>query len=140
MGSTRTVVFVCLHGSAKSLLAAQYFGRLAIQRRVDVAAVAAGVEPEPEIPPKVIAGFLEDGIDVRGRRPRAVTGEELAKACHVVSFGCDLGEMVPPGLSVERWDDVPPVSDGFPVARDVIVGRLPRLLAKLEGAQASPAG
>ena len=133
MGSARTVVFVCLHGSAKSLIAAEHFRRLARQRGVDLEAFSAGMEPDPEVPPKVIQGLLEDGIDVRGRRPRPVTGEALAKACHVVSFGCDLGEMAPPDLPIERWDDVPAVSDGFAVARDLIVARLPRLLAKWEG-------
>ena len=132
MGSAGTIVFVCLHGSAKSLIAAEYFRRLARQRGVDAEAISVGVEPDPEIPPKVVQGLLEDGIDVRGRRPRPVTGAALAKACHVVSFACDLGEMVPPGLPIERWDDVPAVSDGFGAARDIIVRRLPPLLARWE--------
>lgn len=130
MPSGGTVVFVCLHGSAKSLIAAEHFRRLARQCGVDLEAVSGGVESDAEVPPKVIQGLLEDGIDVRGRRPRPVTGEALAKACHVVSFGCDLKGMLPPGLAVERWDDVPAVSDGFAVARDAIVARLPRLLAE----------
>lgn len=128
--TTPTVVFVCLHGSAKSLIAAEYFGRLAAERGLDVRATSAGIEPDADIPLNVIAGLLQDGIDVRGRRPRHLTAEELARASHVVSFSCDLGKVAPPGLTVERWDDIPAVSADFDTARDVIVARLQRLLTE----------
>ena len=132
MTATGTVVFVCLHGSAKSLIAAEYLARLAAERGLAVRATSAGVEPDAAIPPTVTQGLLEDGIDVRGRRPRQLTAEELAKASHVVYFGCDLGEVAPRGLTVERWDDIPAVSADFRVARDAIVAHLRRLLAEWE--------
>lgn len=135
MAATYTMVFVCLHGSGKSLIAMEHVRQLAAQRGMDVLATAAGIDPDPEIPPKVVKGLLEDGIDVRRHRPRRVTQEELANAWHVVSFGCDLGDVAPPGLTIECWDDVPAVSEDFNVARDVIVARLPQLLAACEGYQ-----
>ncbi len=92
-------------------------------------AASAGIEPDGQIPPKVVHGLLEDGIDVRGRRPRPVTHEELANASHVVTFGCDLPVRAA-GLYVERWDDVPAVSEDFKKACDAIVARLMRLLDK----------
>lgn len=132
MKTPRTVLFVCLHGSAKSLIAAEYFGRLAARRGLDVRATSVGTEPDADIPANVITGLLQDGIDVRDRRPRRLTTEDLAKASHVVSFGCDLSRVAPPGLAVERWDDVPAVSADFATARDAIVARLRRLLVDWE--------
>ncbi len=123
------MLFICLHGSAKSVIAAEHFRRLAVQRRLDVRAASAGIEPDCEIPPKVVHGLLEDGIDVRGRRPRPVTHEELANVSHVITFSCDL-PVGAAGLYVERWDDVPAVSQDFKKARDAIVARLMRLLDK----------
>jgi hypothetical protein len=58
-----------------------------------------------------------------------VTGEDIRSAWRVVSFGCDLGAP-PPGVTFERWDDVPAVSEGYRAARDAIVSRLPLLLAE----------
>lgn len=127
-----TILFVCLHGSAKSLIAAEYFRRLAAQKGLNVHATSAGTEPDPEIPPRVVERLLEDGIDVRGRRPRAVTEGELAGAARVVAFGCDLSTMTPPGVVLERWDDIPAVNADFQAARDAIVARLERLLTKWE--------
>ncbi|MGH7267748.1 MAG: heat-shock protein HtpX, partial [Candidatus Rokuibacteriota bacterium] len=106
----RTVVFVCLHGAAKSVLAAAALRRLAARRGVSLDAVALGTEPDPEIAPAVVQALLEEGVDVRGQRPRAVTRQDLAAAWRAVSFGCDLAPLAPPGLPVERWDDVPAVS------------------------------
>jgi hypothetical protein len=82
-----------------------------------------------------VAGLLAEGIDVRGQRPRRVTDDDLRAAARVVSFGCDLGA-VAPGIPVERWDDVPAVSENYRAARDMIVARLPALLERVPRASA----
>src|SRR5919106_1489229 len=43
------VLFVCLHGAAKSVVAAAHFRRLAKGRGLSFDAVAAGTEPDPEL-------------------------------------------------------------------------------------------
>jgi arsenate reductase len=127
----RTVLFVCLHGAAKSVVAAAEFERLARARGVDARAASAGTEPDAEIAPVVVARLLQEGIDLRGLRPRRVTPEDVARASRVVSFGCDLGDLTLPGVPVERWDDVPAVGEDFDRARAAITARLQRLLESL---------
>ena len=46
-----------------------------------------------------------------------MTLADLETASRVVTFACDLGDLAPPGLSLERWDDVPAVSEDFKKAR-----------------------
>ncbi len=46
----------------------------------------------------------------------------------MVAFGCDLGPLAARARRVERWDDVPAVSEDFKTARDVIVARVTALL------------
>lgn len=125
--SEDTVLFVCLHGAAKSLIAASHLERLARERGISTRAEFAGAEPDPELTPAAVAGLEAEGIHVRGQRPRRVTADDIRGAARVVSFGCDLGALAP-GVPVERWDDVPAVSENYRAARDVIVARLPALL------------
>jgi hypothetical protein len=73
MMATRTVVFVCQHGAAKSVLAAALVERLAADRGVPLRALARGTEPEPQIALAVAAGLLVQGIDVGAWQPRPVT-------------------------------------------------------------------
>jgi arsenate reductase len=122
------VLFVCLHGSAKSLIAAEYFNRLAAARGLAARATSAGTEPDDAIPPRVTQGLREDGIDVTGRRPRRPTPADVEGAAVVITFGCDLGELAARATHIERWDDVPAVSEDFKRARDVIVARVSGLL------------
>ena len=124
---SETVVFVCLHGAAKSVVAAVYWNRFAAERGIEIRATAAGIDPEPEIPPSVRDGLRRDGLDIGHLRPRRVTRDELTSAARVVSFGCDLRDLAP-DRAVERWDDVPAVSDGFAPARDAIAARVRQLL------------
>lgn len=123
-----TILFICLHGSAKSLIAAEHLNRLARSRGLVLRGESAGVEPEADVPPPVITGLGEDGIDVQGYTPRHVTAGRLAAATRIVSFGCDLSRMLPARKLVEQWDDVPMVSDGYAAARDAIVARVVALL------------
>jgi len=132
--SDRTVVFVCLHGAAKSLIAATLFQRLADERGLAVRSTFAGTEPDPAIQPNVVARLLEEGVDVRPLRPRRVTRDELASAWRVVSFGCDLAALAP-DARIERWDDVPAVSEDYGRARDVIAARVRMLVGQASCAQ-----
>jgi len=134
MPSRPTVLFVCLHGSAKSLIAAEHFRRLAAEHGRPVETTSAGVEPDAEVPQHVVAGLRTDGFDVLGRRPRPLTDDAVHQADLVVSFGCDLdGRLREQAAArpVIRWDDVPAVSDGYEAARDEIVRRLVPLLDEL---------
>ncbi len=125
------VLFVCLHGAAKSVVGAAHFRRLAAARGLDAEAVAAGTEPDAELTPAAARGLAGDGLTPRPGRPRPVTLYDLGAATRVVSFGCD----VKPGAGqpVERWDDVPAIGEGYGVARDRIVARVERLVAELAG-------
>jgi protein-tyrosine-phosphatase len=124
------VLFVCLHGAAKSVLAAARFERLAARRGLRATADFAGTEPDPEIAPRVVKELAAEGVDLRGRRPRPVTAADVATATRIVSFGCDLATLGP-RAPVDRWDDVPAVSDGYETARDAIDRRLARLVDEL---------
>lgn len=126
-----TVLFVCLHGSAKSLIAAEYLNVLARERGIPLRGESSGVEPDASVPAPVVTGLAEEGIDVRAYVPRAVTTERLASAAQIVSFGCDLSNMIPRGRPVEQWDDLPLVSDGYATARDAIVARVAMLLDRV---------
>ena len=125
------VLFVCLHGSAKSLIAAEYFNRLAATRGLAARATSAGTEPDDTIPPGVTQGLGDDGINVAGRRPQRPPLADVENAAVVVTFACELGDLASRAARIERWDDVPAVSQDFKRARDVIVGRVTALLDAL---------
>jgi arsenate reductase (thioredoxin) len=128
MGDVRTVLFLCPHNAAKSVIAAAYLERLAAERGVALRAASAGTDPDPGVSPGVAGALLAEGIDVRAHRPRHVTTEALVRASRVVALGCDLGDIAPPGLVIERWDDVPSPSADLTGARAVIAAHVRRLV------------
>ena len=129
------VLFVCLHGAAKSVIAAEQFRQRAAAANLEVEVAAAGLEPDSEIPPNVVNGLAAEGLDVAGRLPRQLNDRDLDRADLVVSFGCAVGDRAPSG-TVIQWDGVPLVSDGFEAARDVIVERVEKLVAAMARDQA----
>src|SRR4029450_8873073 len=100
MSDKRRILFVCLHGAAKSVLAAIDCERLAAARGLEVTADFAGTEPDAGIapargaarrrargappafaprgpdantPPAVAAALRAEGLDLRDKKPRLVT-------------------------------------------------------------------
>ena len=130
MEKTKNIAFVCLHGSAKSLIAAEYLNRRATEKGLALRAFSAGQEPDADIPPHVVKGLKDKGIDVAGRVPNAATAERLARAERVVHFGCDLKGVMKPGQPAESWAECPAVSDGFEPAWQFITKHVDDVLEK----------
>jgi arsenate reductase len=122
------ILFLCPHSAAKSVMAAAYFQQLADQRQLAVTANFAGTEPDATVSPAVMELLRVDGLDVTGLSPRLVTAEELTHAWRVISLGCDVSHLAPPGLAVEPWDDVPSPSQNLIAARDSIRVHVERLI------------
>jgi arsenate reductase (thioredoxin) len=126
VAARRTVLFVCRHGAAKSVLAAADFRRFAAERGLDIDAVAAGLDPDPEVMPVLIEALRLD--DPGERQPRVVTAADISSASWVVTFNLVPDELPSSGRSVERWDDVPSVTDNLKAARGTIDRYLERLI------------
>jgi arsenate reductase (thioredoxin) len=127
----KKIAFVCLHGSAKSLIAAEFANRLAKTRGIAAEFSSAGTEPDPAVPPHVVEGLRGDGIDVSHVLPRRVTEAALAGSSMVVSFGPNVEAVAPRGAAIETWDNLPNVDAGYGPARDAIRARVEALLTRL---------
>ena len=130
MGPAHTILFLCPHNAAKSVIAAAYFDRLARERSLDYRAASAGTSPDAAPSPAVVAMLREEGIDVAGYRPRRVTTENLTSAHRVISLGCDPDDL-DGDVRLDRWDDVPPASQDLIASRAAIERHLDRLVDEL---------
>ena len=105
------VLFLCERGAAKSLIAATYFDELARQRGLRVRAVAAATEePYASVPGPVAAALREQGFAVDAFQPRRVGAMDVETATRVVTIDCRPETVPATRITVERWDDVPKVS------------------------------
>jgi len=129
LGVPPTVLFVCEHGAAKSVIAAAEFDRLARQRGLSWRASFRGTNPEPAIAPSVAAALAHDGLQVQGQ-PSPVTAAEVESATQVVTFSTKLPFTASKG-NVREWNDVPPVSADLNTAREDIRRRVALLMDEL---------
>jgi protein-tyrosine-phosphatase len=127
------VLFVCEHGSAKSVVAAAHFNRLASERNLDLRAISRGTDPDQEISPGALKGLQADGLELNAEKPERLSEDDLAGAVRVVTF-CQLPEAYSNTGAIEQWNDMPPVSEDYNKARDAIIGRITSLLDELRTA------
>jgi arsenate reductase len=127
-----SVVFVCEHGNVKSLVASQWFNRLAAERGVAAHAVPRGVRPETPVPASLTDHLREDGFDVRRFEARALTPADVDHAARVVMIGIDAPAWVGRGgVPVDKWDGIPPASERYEASRDAMRERIALLLDTL---------
>ena len=127
----RQVVFVCEHGTVKSLIAIEHFNKLARARGLAVEAVSRGTNPDSVVPGPVRKGLADDGFDVSLFQPRRFAANDLASALLVVAFDADVQPVVGDKLPVARWDGLPSVSANYAAGRSAIVSRVRHLVDSL---------
>jgi arsenate reductase len=126
-----TVLFLCPHGAAKSVLASAYFQRAAKERGLNVRVINAGIDPDPQVAPAVAAHLSRNGYSVPAAKPRRVAADEIATADVVISIGCDLTGLPTPRGQLVKWDEVPLPSQDFAGADEAIKKRVIALVEEL---------
>ena len=123
------VLFICEHGSAKSVVAAAHFNRLAADHGLPFRAISRGTVPDAEMAPPAIKGLLGDGLKPADPKPAKLEQSDLDTAVRVVTF-CDLPPELQVVSPVERWE-VAPVSTEYAKSRDAMLAHIEQLLREL---------
>jgi protein-tyrosine-phosphatase len=127
-----TVLFVCEHGSVKSLLAKLLFERAAAREGLKVHALSRGISPDAEVPGWMSAALRRDGFSIGQWRPTALSAADIRSAHRVVVFDVDLPPDAEAQPTMERWDGLPPVSEDYVAGREAIAARIEELVRELK--------
>src|SRR5262249_32510822 len=125
------VVFICEHGSVKSVVAMEHFNRKAQERGLAYRAVARGTSPEPTVPAPVREGLHADGFDVSSFVPQMLRATDVDNVALVVSFDDDVTKTVGGRTRYLKWDDLPGVLGDYPRGREAIVRQVDALIDAL---------
>ncbi len=125
-----TVLFVCEHGAAKSVIAAAYFDKFAQQQGLKYKAVFRGTNPDPMISPVTKQGLKEDGIETPDQQPTLVSKYDMDAASQIITLGCSLPKGSNVAAKLTDWNEIPSPSN-YPLARDAISKRVQSLVADL---------
>ena len=118
--------FVCIGNAGRSQMAQALYERRGGEAR------SAGSRPELELHPQVVEAMREVGISLEGRRPKAITQEDVEWADVVVTMGCGDACPVLPGKRYIDWNLPDPVVmplEEVRVLRDEIERRVSELHA-----------
>jgi arsenate reductase (thioredoxin) len=122
---TGPLVFVCEHGSVKSVVAAALFNRLAAERGLSIRAISRGTDPDAGIPQVVRDGMTAEGLTVDQRfTPTRFSASDIRTAPRVIVFDVPM----PSGNHIERWDGLPAFSNGYSAASLAIRQRVEQLI------------
>jgi len=84
--ASKTIMFVCLHGSVKSQMAAAHFNRIARAGGLPCTAVSRGIEIDHSIPTRIRDGLSLDGFAPLDDVLQPLTPAEAATAIKVIAF------------------------------------------------------
>ena len=126
----KKVLFVCVHNSGRSQMAAAFFNQFAQEKAV---ADSAGTNPSASVDPIVIQAMAELGLDLSQNTPKLLIYEMTKTADKIVTMGCLKEEGICPAIFVpsEDWGLPDPKGKdlaGVRVIRDEIKIRVQNLV------------
>ena len=131
------VLFVCVHNSGRSQMAAA----LLHQRAGGLVHVrSAGSDPAERINPNVLTAMNELGVDLSQEFPKPLTDEVVRAADAVITMGCGDACPIYPGKLYEDWVLTDLEGQDLETAREIrdeIDARVSGLLGKLLPAEAA---
>jgi arsenate reductase (thioredoxin) len=110
------VLFVCVHNSGRSQMAAGLV-KLRSQGRVHVR--SAGSDPGEQINPAVIEAMSELGVDMSEEFPKPLTDEVVRAADAVITMGCGDACPIYPGKKYEDWELDDPAGQDLETVRRI---------------------
>ncbi len=110
------VLFVCVHNSGRSQMAAALTHELS---NGQVRVRSAGSHPTETVDPVVVEAMSEVRIDVRMEFPKPLTDEVVRAADVVITMGCGDACPVYPGKHYEDWKIADPAGQPLEVVRRI---------------------
>ncbi|MEJ7644892.1 MAG: hypothetical protein WKF87_09875 [Chryseolinea sp.] len=127
---TKKIVFVCEHGSAKSVIAAAYFNKLAIEKNIPWRAVARGTDPDAVISLKTKQLLLEDKLFDKSFVPQKLSQQDVNEAQRVILF-YTLPESIKGKNNIQYWKGIDAVDGDFVKLRNDIVNKITPVIDSL---------
>ncbi|OGN89950.1 MAG: arsenate reductase [Chloroflexi bacterium RBG_13_46_14] len=130
-----TVLFVCVHNSGRSQMAAAFFNLMA---KGKAKALSAGTKPADTVNPVVVEAMREVGIDISSNRPQMLTMDLVEKADRMITMGCgeDTEAVCPAGfLETEDWELEDPHGKRLEEVREIrdeVKRRVENLLTEMQ--------
>jgi arsenate reductase len=83
-------------------------------------AISAGTTPSQNINPTVISLMKEVSLDISQKKPKFLTMEMLDQVDHVITMGCNIGEVCPTGLVIIKdWQIEDPKGKPIAIVRQI---------------------
>lgn len=129
---TKTLLFMCPHNAAKSVLAVAYARQQLAGNNIEGFEIkSAGTEPDEHVSPQVTDYLNKQGFDVIHQLPRIVMDEDLSSAYKIISMGCDLQLLDKYSDKLLDWQDVPPTDVDLETSAQVINQKVKELINSL---------
>ena len=85
-GQNKKILFVCEHGSAKSMIATAYFNKFAKEKNLPWEAFSSGTDPDQEISTKTKQLLEGDHLYDKNLKPHKMSQTDVNSAEQVVMF------------------------------------------------------
>lgn len=130
LAQSNKIVFVCEHGSAKSVIAAAYFNKLANEKNLSYEAVARGTDPDTVISTKTKQLLLQENLFDKSFVPQKLSQQDVDGAQQVFLF-YTLPQTIKDKNNIQYWMGVDAVNGDFIKLKDDIVARIIPLIDSL---------
>jgi arsenate reductase len=126
----KKIIFVCEHGSAKSVIAVAYFNKFAKEQNLPYEAVARGTDPDTVISPKTKQLLIQEKLFDKTFVPQRLSQQDVDGAQQVFLF-YTLPQTIKDKNNIQYWMGVDAVNGDFVRLKNDIVAKIIPLIDSL---------
>ena len=89
------ISFICVENAGRSQMAAAFAEKEKEKRDIDVSILTGGTDPTERIHSNVIKAIDEKNIDIKEKKPRKITPEEVQNSNYAITMGCSAASVCP---------------------------------------------
>ena len=122
-GQNKKILFVCEHGSAKSMIAKAYFNKFAKEKNLPWEAISRGTNPDQEISPKTKELLVGDHLLDSSLKPQKLSQKDVNGAEQVIMF-YTLPADIHVNNNTQYWLGINAVNGDYQKLRDDILSKV----------------
>jgi len=126
----KKIVFVCEQTTAKSVIAAAYFNKMAKEKNLSWEAVCRGTAPDEQVSERTKNLLTSDNLFDPNLKPQKLSQKDVDEANQVILF-FPLPESIQSKNNTLNWPGIDAVNNDFQKLRDDIISKLNPLIDSL---------
>jgi hypothetical protein len=126
-----SILFVCEHGAARSVIAAKYFEKLSRESGLNIKVDFRGLSPDSAINKTTMERLTKEGFAFGSQVPAPLSQKDIQGAGFIIALDCEPRNLSGYSGELLKYRGIPSIDNNYEMASDSIIHIVNDVLTKV---------